>query len=60
MKKYNKNLLETFANCVGIEKFQKGKVVFMVGDRPDKLYLIARGKVSVMIPQTRTEMLEAD
>lgn len=59
-KKYDRNLLDSIVECLDIEKVQKGKTVFLAGDRSDKMYLIACGKVCVLTPRTKPEILEAE
>ncbi|KAL4433322.1 hypothetical protein ABPG74_017426 [Tetrahymena malaccensis] len=57
-KLYNKSLLNQISNCVQLEKIQKGKPVFWYGDRPDKFYLIIKGKVSVLVPKSKNEIAQ--
>ncbi|KAL4492969.1 hypothetical protein ABPG72_020748 [Tetrahymena utriculariae] len=57
-KFYNKSLLSQISNCVQLEKIQKGKPVFWYGDRPDKFYLIIKGKVSVLVPKSKNEIAQ--
>ncbi|EAS04474.2 cyclic nucleotide-binding domain protein (macronuclear) [Tetrahymena thermophila SB210] len=57
-KLYNKSLLNQISNCVQLEKIQKGKPVFWYGDRPDKFYLIVKGKVSVLVPKSKNEIAQ--